>query len=245
MEDDNENNKNIHKALNEVREMMQSNNQELKQEVDEDVLELAGLEVEENTKPEKTTEGFIFTKPQEPNDSIAANEESSPLEEVNTQEPEAQDPVEEYEETEDTEEELEALDQLEEYEETEDTEEELEAPDQLEKYAETKDTEEELRMDPEIDNMEALEQNTINNSNLISQKTAEESKKTIRSLLDKLDKPVTTEITNSANAGLLVEDLVKELLRPYISEWLDRNLHEIVKDIIEKEVKKLIPKDTD
>ncbi|MDX1924546.1 MAG: DUF2497 domain-containing protein [Rickettsiaceae bacterium] len=42
-------------------------------------------------------------------------------------------------------------------------------------------------------------------------------------------------------SGTTVEEVVAELVRPHLSEWLDKNLPAIVKSCVEKEVKKLIP----
>jgi cell pole-organizing protein PopZ len=42
-------------------------------------------------------------------------------------------------------------------------------------------------------------------------------------------------------SGTTVEDVIIELVKPHLREWLDQNLHSIVKATVEKEVKKLIP----
>lgn len=44
-------------------------------------------------------------------------------------------------------------------------------------------------------------------------------------------------------SGSTVEDLVVEALKPMLSEWLSDNLPTIVRQIVEKEVKKLVPRD--
>jgi cell pole-organizing protein PopZ len=38
-----------------------------------------------------------------------------------------------------------------------------------------------------------------------------------------------------------IEDFVLEMLRPQIKTWLDQNLPNLVKEIVEKEIKRLIP----
>ncbi|MCS6778848.1 MAG: DUF2497 domain-containing protein [Geminicoccaceae bacterium] len=42
-----------------------------------------------------------------------------------------------------------------------------------------------------------------------------------------------------AGAGRTVEELVIELLRPQLKEWLDKNLAQLVERVVEQEVKKL------
>ena len=37
-----------------------------------------------------------------------------------------------------------------------------------------------------------------------------------------------------------IEDLKSEIIRPYLKQWLDENLAQLVQDIVEKEIKKLI-----
>ena len=45
--------------------------------------------------------------------------------------------------------------------------------------------------------------------------------------------------------GTSLEDLVIEAMRPFLAEWLSKNLPIIVKKIVEREVKHLIPKEED
>lgn len=44
------------------------------------------------------------------------------------------------------------------------------------------------------------------------------------------------------NNGKSVEELVKEILRPELKKWLNDNLPVIVKQLVDKEIKKTIPK---
>jgi len=44
-------------------------------------------------------------------------------------------------------------------------------------------------------------------------------------------------------SGNTVENLIAELIKPQLSEWLDEHLANIVKEVVEKEVKKLLPSD--
>ena len=44
---------------------------------------------------------------------------------------------------------------------------------------------------------------------------------------------------------LTMEDLVIEMMRPQLSKWLDENLPALVKQLVEKEIKRLMPDDED
>jgi len=78
---------------------------------------------------------------------------------------------------------------------------------------------------------------------LLSPTVAKESTKVLKNLLKTVDKPSTDSIAFRNSSTL--EDLVIETMKPYLSEWLDHNLPKIVKRIVEREVRKLIPKDYD
>ena len=49
------------------------------------------------------------------------------------------------------------------------------------------------------------------------------------------------ELSRSDN-GKSMEELVKEILRPELKRWLNDNLPTIVKQLVDKEIKKIIPK---
>jgi len=62
-----------------------------------------------------------------------------------------------------------------------------------------------------------------------------------------------TDIVNEENSGYKdelsssdndksIEELVKEILRPELKRWLNDNLPAIVKQLVDKEIKKIIPK---
>lgn len=90
--------------------------------------------------------------------------------------------------------------------------------------------------------------NDINNTNssdimkekLVSDNTAQKTAE----LFNKL-KETARSVQSSDNvkfrSGTTVEDIIIELVRPYLKEWLDEHLPSIVKNAVEKEVKKLIP----
>lgn len=56
------------------------------------------------------------------------------------------------------------------------------------------------------------------------------------------DKPVPSPYTRT---GTSLEDLVIEAMKPFLAEWLNENLPIIVKKIVAKEIKRIIPKDED
>lgn len=45
--------------------------------------------------------------------------------------------------------------------------------------------------------------------------------------------------------GTLLEDLVIEALRPFLQDWLNKNLPNLVERIVEKEIQRLLPKEDD
>ncbi|KIE05957.1 hypothetical protein NF27_CG01370 [Candidatus Jidaibacter acanthamoeba] len=87
------------------------------------------------------------------------------------------------------------------------------------------------------------EEQNISPSNklFIAEEVAKESQDLIRSFIKATTKNHEENI--NFRSGTTLEDLVIELLKPELSEWLNRNLPNIVKSIVEKEVKKLIPQD--
>jgi cell pole-organizing protein PopZ len=93
------------------------------------------------------------------------------------------------------------------------------------------------------DRQENLENAHIENSlsSTISVKAAMETTASLKSLIKTVERKNQDGL--SFRNGLLVEDLIKELIKPQISSWLDSNLPGIVKSVVEKEVRKLIPKE--
>jgi uncharacterized protein len=77
---------------------------------------------------------------------------------------------------------------------------------------------------------------------LVSTGTAE----TTSALFNKLKESAKTKKASNSlrfESGNTVEDLIAELIKPQLSEWLDEHLSNIVKEVVEKEVKKLLPSD--
>lgn len=75
---------------------------------------------------------------------------------------------------------------------------------------------------------------------LVSENTAEATSALINQLKQTAKSKQESEAMKF-RSGTTVEDVVIELLKPHLSQWLDQNLPGIVKNAVEKEVKKLIP----
>ena len=90
---------------------------------------------------------------------------------------------------------------------------------------------------------EATKEETTTNTGdkLVSGSAAEDSKEALKALMQSIPKPNVSSPT--LRSGTSLEELVIEAIKPILSEWLEQNLAIIVKQIVEKEIKKLIPKD--
>lgn len=77
----------------------------------------------------------------------------------------------------------------------------------------------------------------------ISEGSATASRQAMKKLLSKIPKP---HIHSPASrSGTTLEELVIEALQPYLAEWLDKNLPTLVHQIVEKEIKRLVPQEND
>lgn len=109
----------------------------------------------------------------------------------------------------------------------------------------------ENNLESNIENNLAIESDISNqnipdktkNKLLISEKSAEDTSNTIKSFMKSVSKPTNDGLNYKANTT--VEELIIQMIRPHLKEWLDKNLPTIVKQIVEKEINKLIPKDDD
>jgi hypothetical protein len=72
-------------------------------------------------------------------------------------------------------------------------------------------------------------------SELLDKSVIEQSKKTIQEIISQHD------ALHLHKSGIMLEDVVMEILKPQLSEWLNKNLPEIVTAIVQKEIKKIIP----
>ena len=76
---------------------------------------------------------------------------------------------------------------------------------------------------------------------LISFKAASESMKAFKNFLKAKEKHDVEKI--ALRSGITLEELIIEMLKPQLSDWLNKNLPDIVNNIVQREIKKLIPKD--
>lgn len=83
----------------------------------------------------------------------------------------------------------------------------------------------------EVDNSSSQ---TQNNDHLILKENMEE----IKELLGKMQSEL--QHKQQKRASLTVEELVTSLLKPQLSEWLNKYLHTLVKEVVEKELKDII-----
>ncbi|NSX83252.1 DUF2497 domain-containing protein [Wolbachia endosymbiont of Atemnus politus] len=82
-----------------------------------------------------------------------------------------------------------------------------------------------------VDNSSSQAQN---NDHLV----LKENMKEIKELLEKMQNELQHKQQKKAN--LTVEELVTSLLKPQLSEWLNKYLHTLVKEVVEKELKGII-----
>ncbi len=83
-------------------------------------------------------------------------------------------------------------------------------------------------------------------SSLLSEKTAAASSKALNELLQASKKTDTApnNPTPPFRSGHTLEDLVMELLKPQLREWLDRHLPAIIERLVAKEIEKLNPRNS-
>lgn len=78
---------------------------------------------------------------------------------------------------------------------------------------------------------------------LLSETAAATSQAVLKEMMSALPRQKVN--SPATRGGTTLEDLVIEAIRPYLSEWMDKNLATIVKQLVEKEIKHLIPRDVE
>jgi cell pole-organizing protein PopZ len=78
-------------------------------------------------------------------------------------------------------------------------------------------------------------------SGLISEEAANQASDAMKDLLSKTAKNHSDGL--GFRSGTTVEDLVIETMKPYLTKWLDDNLPGIVKNLVQKEIQKLVPRE--
>lgn len=74
---------------------------------------------------------------------------------------------------------------------------------------------------------------------LVSPEVADSSQKILKSYIKAVHKSTVDDINFRSGASL--EDLVIELIKPELTQWLNKNLPTIVQSVVEKEIKKIMP----
>ena len=197
---------------------------------DDDILELT--EVVEEPVPEVAVEGVIEEPPIETIDEVAESPAETAIEEENIEtidEPPAPEPEA-------------AVEPIEEVEVIQD--ESIPEEPAMEAEPEVVPTEEPaMEAEPEVvPEPEAPPQEEAQPAeSLISEEPAKATEIALKSLMDSIPKPKIE--SPEFRSGNTVEDLALEALRPMLSEWLDKNLPIIVEELVQKEIRKLVPRD--
>ncbi len=74
---------------------------------------------------------------------------------------------------------------------------------------------------------------------ILSNQTASISTQAVREMMSQV--PRTKIDSPTVGNGLRLEDLVVDAMRPYLAEWLNKNLPTIVREIVTKEVRRIMP----
>jgi cell pole-organizing protein PopZ len=83
-------------------------------------------------------------------------------------------------------------------------------------------------------------QDKIDNDNLISGKSASEATSVLKQFAEQAKHAVKEYKKPKIPT---VDQLVMDILRPQLKQWLDANLPSLVKELVEKEIKSLVPKE--
>lgn len=76
---------------------------------------------------------------------------------------------------------------------------------------------------------------------LIAENAAKATEGALKTLLQSVPKPKIE--SPEFRSGNTVEDLVLEALKPMLSEWLNKNLPVLVEQLVQKEIRKLVPRE--
>lgn len=93
------------------------------------------------------------------------------------------------------------------------------------------------------DDLSEISSNVLDTENgrLLQEKVANESSETLKRLVNNL--PKSQIISPYTTGGITLEQLTIEAMKPFLAEWLNKNLPTIVKQIVSKEIRKLIPEE--
>ncbi len=98
-----------------------------------------------------------------------------------------------------------------------------------------------IKTEPDADVAENTSAKASSSSRLLDDRATQLSSVPLKELVNSVhDKHIDSPHTRG---GTSLEDLVIEAMKPFLAEWLNKNLPVIVRKIVEKEVKRLIPKE--
>ena len=87
----------------------------------------------------------------------------------------------------------------------------------------------------------AVIEHEIHDDSLLADNVVATSTQALKNLVNNIPKPKVDSLL--MRSGSTLEDLVVESLKPELSEWLNKNLPTLVQSLVEKEIRKLIPRD--
>ena len=82
--------------------------------------------------------------------------------------------------------------------------------------------------------------NNVFRPSLVSEESAAEATNMFQQLIKTIKEPINDNIKLKVTE---LEDLAVEIMRPQLSRWLNENLPLLVKQLVEEEIKKLVPND--
>lgn len=74
---------------------------------------------------------------------------------------------------------------------------------------------------------------------LLSETAAQASVSALSGLSSVMNNPLSIESMPIGNGGRTLENMVLELIKPYLKNWLDANLPTLVEHIVQKEIRKI------
>lgn len=77
---------------------------------------------------------------------------------------------------------------------------------------------------------------------LVRDDVASSAKSMISDLMTASGKTISQSIPSGGDTSHTIEQLVMALLKPELKNWLDQNLEPIVREIIQKEIQRIVPK---
>lgn len=71
---------------------------------------------------------------------------------------------------------------------------------------------------------------------------SEDSAKAMAEPLSELNNVLSKDKAPKQTSGMLLEDFVRSIMAPYLKEWLDANLPDLVERVVQREVRRVVDK---